>query len=259
MASLRKKYQSVETPTTHNDAPVASTLVVQAAEPPPAADDKPLEKPAESSSPADEAAKNALKARLQEMERAETLVHQQQPQQGEHRLAAEPPQQQQSPADQLEQAISAMPERVKRWYRAHPEYLVDPEKAAHIQYCHHRAARETGEQFTDPYFERMESLLGFRQQPQPQQRQPQPNGNGHAPAAPARNGAQPVRQQRPGPAVSAPPSRESPSMTTGRATGHRAPLSEVEMEIARNSGLSPEEYMQQKEKMLRLKAQGAVQ
>jgi hypothetical protein len=194
MASLRKKYQSVETPTAGNDAPIASTPV-QAAEPPPAVETTAPEKPVESSSPADEAAKNALKARLQEMERAETLAHQQQPQQGEHRLAAEPPQQQQSPADTLEQAIAAMPERVKRWYRAHPEYLADPEKAAQIQYCHHVAARETGEQFTDPYYARMEQMLGFNRQQQPQQRQPQPNGNGHAPAAPARNGA-PVRQQQ---------------------------------------------------------------
>jgi hypothetical protein len=134
MASLRKKYQSVETPAADNDAPIASTPV-QAAEPPPAVETKPPEKPVESSSPADEAAKSALKARLQEMERAETLVRHQQPQQGEQRLAAEPPQQQQSPPDQLEQAIAAMPERVQRWYRAHPEFLTDPERAAQIQYC----------------------------------------------------------------------------------------------------------------------------
>src|SRR2546421_6113288 len=106
MASLRKKYVQVETPNTaNNDAPIASTPV-QAAEPPPVTEDKPPEKPVESSSPADEAAKSALKARLQEMERAETLAHQQQPQQGEQRLAAEPTQRQQSPADQLEQAIA---------------------------------------------------------------------------------------------------------------------------------------------------------
>jgi hypothetical protein len=89
MASLRKKYVQVETPTANNDAPIASTPVQAAAEPPPVAEDKPLEKPAESN-PVDEAAKSALKQRLQEMERAEALVHQQQPQQGEHRLAAEP-------------------------------------------------------------------------------------------------------------------------------------------------------------------------
>jgi hypothetical protein len=217
MASLRRKYQTAEIPSDNNNntAPTVASAPVTAAVPPPAAETKPPEKPVESN-PVDEAAKSALKARLQEMERAETLAHQQQPQQGEHRLAAEPPQQQQSPADQLEQAIAAMPERVKRWYRAHPEYLVDPEKAARIQYCHHVAARETGEQFTDNYYSRMEQMLGFNRQQQPQQQRPQPNGNGHAPAAPARNGAQPVRQQqRPaGPAVSAPPSRGSKS--TGR-------------------------------------------
>src|SRR5436190_2373851 len=227
MASLRRKYQTAEIPSDNNNntAPTVASAPVTAAVPPPAAETKPPEKPVESN-PVDEAAKSALKARLQEMERAETLAHQQQPQQGEHRLAAEPPQQQQSPADQLEQAIAAMPERVKRWYRAHPEYLADPEKAAQIQYCHHVAARETGEQFTDPYYARMEQMLGFNRQQQPQ-RQPQPNSNGHAPAAPARNGAPVRQQQRPGPGYSAPPSRESPSMSTGRATGHVAPLTEA--------------------------------
>jgi hypothetical protein len=116
----------------------------------------------------------------------------------------------------------------------------------------------------DNFIPAIERHLGFRQQPQPQpqQRQPQPNGNGHAPAsapAPQRNGAQ-LRQQRPASApVSAPPTRDAPSMSTGRPTSHRVPLTEAEAEIARSSGLSLEEYQQKKEKMLRLKAAGAVQ
>jgi hypothetical protein len=251
MASLRRKYQTVETPAANNDAPIASTPV-QAAEPPPAVETKPPEKPVESSSPADEAAKSALKARLQEMERAETLAHQQQPQQGEHRLAAEPPQQPQQ---------QAMPAHVQEWLKKHPQFFNDAVAQVELNVATMKCVRDGLTWNDDNFIPTIERHLGFRQQPQPQQRQPQPNGNGHAPAsgpAPQRNGAQ-LRQQRPAGPVSAPPSRDAPSMATGRATGHRAPLSEAEAEIARSSGLSLEEYQQQKEKMLRLKAAGAVQ
>jgi hypothetical protein len=259
MASLRKKYApQVETPSADNDAPIASTPV-QGAEPPPqAVETKPPQPPTtEKQSPADEAAKDALRQRLAEMERAEMLVHQQQPQQAPQHLAAEP--QLQPPTTEQIIANARVPDRAKNWLRQHPEFITDPAKNNTLVALHDVAKRMSGEEFSDFYFQQLDNLLGFGQQPQ--QRQPQPNGNGHAPAAPARNGAQPVwQQQRPaGPAVSAPPSRESPSMTTGRATGHRAPLTEAEVEIARGSGLSPEEYQQQKEKMLRLKAAGAVQ
>jgi hypothetical protein len=252
MASLRKKYQSVETPTAHNDAPIASTPVVQAAEPPPAVETKPVEPPAEKQSPADKAADDALRQRLAEMTRAEGLQREAM-QQGEHRLAAEPPQQ-----PQQQQAMSA---HVQEWLSKHPQFFNDAVAQAELNVATMKCVRDGLTWNDDNFIPTIERHLGFRQQPQPQQRQPQPNGNGHAPAsgpAPQRNGAQ-LRQQRPAGPVSAPPSRDAPSMATGRATGHRAPLSEAEAEIARSSGLSLEEYQQQKEKMLRLKAAGAVQ
>src|SRR5215813_4125697 len=108
-----------------------------AAEPPPAVETKPVE-PMVESSPAEEAAQNALRQRLKEMENAEALQRQQQQPQPQH---AEEPQAQQEPT--LEQVIANLPPRVQRWYRAHPEFLTDPEKAAQIQYCHHVARRET--------------------------------------------------------------------------------------------------------------------
>jgi hypothetical protein len=271
MASLRKKYQlGLETP--RADAPAVAATPVEAAKPPPvAADTKPLEDIAapEKPSAVERAAASALKQRLQEMINAETLASQQASSQPH--LAAEP-RVQQPQQDPMEAAIASLPARVQRWYRAHPEFLTDPEKAAQVQYCHHVAAREVGEQFTDPYFDRMEHLLGFRQQ----QQQAKPNGNGTgqvhigtnqkiplrnvqaAPAAPARNGGGPVRQHA-GPSVSAPPTREPPSMSTGKPLGRRVPLTEDELAIARNSGISPQEYQDQKEKMERLKRAGAIQ
>jgi hypothetical protein len=262
MTSLRKKY--LDLPQSPNkSAPVVAATPVTAAEPPPAAEpQKPLEE-IQKPSAADEAAANAIQARIAEMDRAESLAQQQAA--NHPRLAAEP--QQQPPADRMEQAIAAMPERVKRWFRAHPEYLVEPEKAAHIQYCHHVAARETGEQFTDPYFDRMEQMLGWQQQP-PAQPKPAPTQehkvNGHAPvsapAEPPRHSA-PVRQQqqRSGPPVSAPPTRDVPSFASGRPTTRRAPLTETELQIAKNSGISPEEYQLQKEKMRQLQVAGVIQ
>ena len=265
MTSLRKKYSDFsdfQSPSNKNTPAVGSTPV-QAAEPPPAAEpQKPLEE-IKKPSAADEAAANAIKQRLNEMDRAESLAQQQAV--NHPRLAAEPPQQQ-PPADRMEQAIAAMPERVKRWFRTHPEYLVEPEKAAQIQYCHHVAARETGEQFTDPYFDRMEQMLGWQQQPPATKTAPTQENkvNGHAPvsapAEPPRNPT-PVRQQqqRSGPPVSAPPTRDVPSLASGRPTTRRVPLTEVELQIAKNSGISPEEYQLQKEKMRAMQAAGVIQ
>jgi hypothetical protein len=98
MVSLRKR---------HVDAvPVSSPPEVTAAElPEPVADAKPPEQP-ETESPADVAARTALKARLAEMERAEKLARQPQ-QQPQH--ASEPQQAQQQPA---------MPAHVQKWLRA---------------------------------------------------------------------------------------------------------------------------------------------
>jgi hypothetical protein len=254
MASLRKRYAPAVSAERPDSPPVAATPVA-AAEPPPAAEaPKPLEELApEKPSPSDEAANNAMKARLAEMDRAETLQRAP-PVQHYERVESRPPE---PAADPMEAAIAAMPPRVQRWYRNNPELLTNPEFAARVQYCHHVAAREVGQQFTDPYFDRMESLLGFRKQ-----QQPKPASNGHAApaAAPARNDG-PVRQQqqRPGPSVSAPPTRAVPSMTTGRPTGQRVPLTADEIQVAQNSGISAEEYQTQKEKMARLRAAGAAQ
>jgi hypothetical protein len=259
MASLRKRYSavSVERP----DSPPVAATPVAAAKPPPAAEaPKPLEELAPEKSPSDEAANNAIKARLAEMNRAETLQRAP-PVQHYERVESRPPE---PAADPVEAAIAAMPPRVQRWYRTNPELLTNPEFAARVQYCHHVAAREVGQQFTDPYFDRMESLLGFRQQ-----QQPKPSNNGHAapaaprpasaaPAAPPRNGAAPRQQQYNG-HVSAPPTRDVPSMASGRPVGRRVPLTADELQIAKNSGISPEEYSIQKEKMARLRAAGAVQ
>jgi len=241
MASLRRKYQL------DADAPVTSP---PAAEPAPAVEPKPVE-PMVESCPAEEAGKNRLREELLKMERAQQIAKQ------PPQRAAEPeaPQQPQEPT--FEDYIVHLPPRVQRWYRAHPEFLTDPERAAQIQYCHHVARREVGEEMTEPYFDRMEVMLGLRQHTQP-------NGNGRTESAPAPAPTRPMTVDRPtvrpsAPPVSAPPTREVPSYSTGRSPRHRAPLTRDELEIAAASGQTPEQYQQQKEKMLRMKQAGELQ
>src|SRR5262249_1326733 len=136
--------------------------------------------------------------------------------------------------DLLEQAISGLPLRVQGWYRSHPEFLTDPERAAQINYVYHVAARETGEANTDNHLDRMEHMLGLRHaEPLPEPR-PLPE---RSVARPRYNGAP----------VSAPPTREVPSLSSGRTVNERVPLSREELEVARASKISPEEYQKQKQ------------
>jgi len=255
MASIRKRYADrVEA-----GPPVTAPPTSAAKLPDPVADPKPPEMPETTESPADKAAKEAiaLQLRLKEMERAEQLnreaVQQQPPQ------AAEP-QQQQPQGPTLEQVIAHLPERAKRLYRAHPEFATDPEKAAQIQYCHHVAAREVGEQFTDPYFDRMEQMLGIAPRTNGQAQQQRPiERPSPAPAAPLpRYESRLVRQQRSAVPVSAPPTRDVPSMATGRPTGGPVRLTAEQREVARFSGISEQEYARQLERMNRMKASGEI-
>jgi len=251
MASMRKRYADrVEASPRHDGPPVTAPPTGAAKLPDPVVDAKPPEMPETTESPVDKAAKEAiaLQLRLKEMERAEQLnreaVQQQPPQ------AAEP-QAPQQPT--LEDFVAHLPPRVQGWYRKHPEFATDPEKAAQVQYCHHVARRETGQEFTDPYYDRMESMLGLVPATNGQtQHRPSP-----APAAPPRYEA-PIRQQRSTTPVSAPPSRDVPSFRTGRPQGGPVQLTAAQHEAAKFSGISSEEYARQLAKMERMKAAGEI-
>jgi hypothetical protein len=255
MASLRKRYADRIEASPRRDEPPVTTAPTDAAKlPEPVTEPPPPEMPEKTESPADVAAKTALKQRLREMEQAETL-QQQHTVQHHQRMAAEP-QQQQSPT--VEEMIAHLPERAQRWYRGNPEFLTDPEKAAQIQYAHHVARREVGEEGTDPYFDRMEAMLGIAPRANGQaQHRPGPIESRPPVTAPAPRHEAPPRRAMSAP-VSAPPSREPASMSTGRPQSFRAPLTAEEIDIARASGITPERYAQEKEKMLRMKAAGQL-
>jgi hypothetical protein len=247
MASLRKRYQ--ESP--ERDAPPVSTPPSGQAAPPD--DAKPVEQsaietpspaelaeqPTTEPAPVEQAAHNAIKQRLAEMQRASALssaASQQQPQ------AAEP-QQEQDP-------YAHLPERIQNWFRRDPSLATDQKRVALLESAHNVARHQTGEEFTDRHIDRMEELLGFKQQAQP---------NGKVESRPSAAPTSPRRQQYSGPPVSAPISREVPSLRTGKPSSYRAPLSAAEKEIARSTGISDAEYQAQKEKMQRLQAAGALQ
>jgi hypothetical protein len=227
---------------------------VTAAQLPPITDAKPPETPA-AENPVEKA---ALKARLAEMERAEAMVREaavpQQPHYAAEPLAIEPQEPQQQPQT-VEQIVSSsgLPKRAQDWLLQHPDYVTDPVKNAKIQKLHHVAEYHAGGEFTDLYFDRLDHLLGFKQE--------QPSGNGARQTTQPtvqRQAAPPVRQQSRVP-MSAPPHREVPSFTTGRAPSRRVPLTAEQREIARASRITDEEYARQLETMNRMKEAGALQ
>ena len=232
MAPFRKKYldRRIE-----DDTPV-TVPPTEAAKPPPVVDApkpaEPLEAVKEERSPADEAAANAIKARIAEMDRA--AEHARSAPQPPPTLASEPPP---SMEDPFERAISHLPDRVKGWYRSRPQLLTDPEGAARVQYAHHVAAREVGEQFTDPYYQRMEVMLGLRQ--------------------PERVAAPKVSAPpRPAVPMSAPVQRDAPSFSTGRPANSPVQLTGEQRQLARTLGLTDDQYRKGVERMNREKAGG---
>jgi hypothetical protein len=243
LVSLRKRPQ-----TNYKDEPVRTSPVTldvpKLAEPGDAkapstngaADASP---PPELRDPGKEASRNAiqLQLRLKEMEAADQrqAASQQQPQQ---RPEVEETQQQQAPS--AEQIIegSGLPDNAKSWLRAHPDYITDPTKNAQLRKMHTVAEWQSGgQQYTDLYFDKMNVLLGLKQEAR------------HVAPAPS---AAPLKRQYGGP-VSAPPSRQSLSMTSGRPIERQPRLSDAELEIAQNSGISPEEYQKQKSRWEQIK------
>src|SRR5262245_57097727 len=203
MASYRKKYTShVASPERDDGSPVLSPPEVSGTKlPDPVADAPKPPEPIEprSQSPADVAASTALKARLAEMERAEGLQRQQQ--QPQH--AGEPQQ-------------PAMPAHVGKWLAEHPQYM-DPNDQiaqAEINLATMKCVRDGLTWNDDDFLPSIERHLGLAPPTNGQsQHRPPP-----APAAPVR------QQQRSTVPMSAPPTREAPSMSTGRPASRRAPL-----------------------------------
>jgi hypothetical protein len=236
MAALRKKYQGRDIEKA--DAPSVSPPPSGSAAQLPPRDDSPppedLSISASTDDVAEQAATAAIKQRLAELEHAEALSRQ-----TIERAAtpfADDPQPQ---LDPLEQALANVPEQARHWLRNHPQYLLDPEDNAHLQSAHYVAVEKTGgEQFTPRYFRAMETHLGLRDEDVPHR------------------STRPIAPRHRGPAVSAPPTRDTLSLSTGRPLRDGTRLSAEELSLAATIGITPEEYRLGKERMMREKGEG---
>src|SRR6516164_6378652 len=254
MVSYRKKYSpQVESPPRDNDdAPVVASPRPSAAAPPATAVDHPEPPVLEERPPEEVAAKNAIQERLREMTEAE--AHARQP--VEQRAAESSSRQ--TPEEFIDHLD--VPETTKKWLKRHPEVVTDSALGQEVRALHNTARRRAGgEEFSENYFRAMDDLLGF-----------EPAGNGRhlppsEPVRPPYNGAPPRAQAptpRPAPQrftgqpPAAPPTREVPSMRTGRPSSETLRPTPLDHEGARISGISVEEYMRQKARMLQEKAAG---
>lgn len=146
-----------------------------------------------------------------------------------------------------------IPDSAKAWLRQHEEFITDEAKNQKLQSMHHVAKHNAGGEFTDAYFHQMDVLLGFKQDGAATS-----NGSAGQPMS------SPQRQSAP---VSAPPTREAPSMSTGRSpTSTKVTLSAAEREIAATIAVSrgmtqaeaEREYAKQKLEMQKAKADGRI-
>jgi hypothetical protein len=230
--SLRRRYPG-RLEGRNDDGPVSVPPTAGAQLPPVAEVSKPAAPLELEPSPAEQAARDAVKARIAELTETEPV----QP------VVIE----REDPTEKII-ANSGLPPRAQAWLRAHPDYVTDAAKNERMQKAHHVAEYQAGGQaFTDDYFNRMDVLLGFRpdsgmrQQPQQQ------------PVTPQR---QPVRQQ--GAPVSAPPHRDVPSYSTGRPASTPTQLTAEELALTHSLGISPETYREKKRLMNELKANGVI-
>jgi len=144
------------------------------------------------------------------------------------------------------------PEVIEKWLSAHPEYLSDRIKNLELMLAHERAVRDGVTALDAPeYLPSIERHLGLVSTVAPEPATPAPAEEAPAPPAP---------QPHQGFAVSAPISRDAPSMTTGRPMGTSAvKLTAEEAAFARSQNISLDEYLKQKIKMTALKRAGAIQ
>ena len=230
MASFRKRPQS----RISEEAAPVTTAPTTAAQLPNPAD------AAAKESPVEQAEKDAIKRRIAEMDGAE-------------RLQQEVHDQQVRFAKERQQQVAQIPDHIRRWAEANPRYVSDPLGQAELNVALMKATRD-GKGWQDPDFvETVERHLGLRQA-----EKPAPSRSYEPPArqaSPVRQAA-PVRQYK-GPPMSAPPTRDVPSYSTGRPPTDTR-LTAEEAQIAKSLGLSSQEYQYQKERMHKLKAAGVL-
>lgn len=151
-----------------------------------------------------------------------------------------PVEQKTEPSDPIERAVANLPPRAADWLRKHTDYLTDQRKNAQIQHLHHESVAKGHTAFSQPYFDWIEEQLGMKEAPKADTEDEEV--------------AEPPRR-----AVSAPVSREAPSLKDGRPVTTRITLSQEQREAARVAGISEIEYARQLVKLEQAKKEGRLQ
>jgi hypothetical protein len=197
----------------------------------------------ETVSPVEAAAQTAIKTKLDEQDQTASALKEQlralEKAESAQRLATEPPQQ------------PRFPEAVEAWLTAHPEYLNDRVRNLELMLAHEKAVRDGVTALDAPeYLPAIERHLGLNTAPPVSEPTPE---------APAPAPTLAPQAQYQGPPISAPISRDAPSMGGGRVSDGGIRLTPEEVVFARSQNLTPDEYLRQKVRLAALKRSGAVQ
>ena len=145
--------------------------------------------------------------------------------------------------DRFENAISGMPDNVKTWVRARPEYMTDPRKNSKMQAAHWDAL-DAGKSFgSQGYLDEVEMILGLKERPKKVEQKEEKDDEDTV-------------------VMQAPPTRDVASPTTGKPKSSRITLTAMEREMARLSmpdrpaAEAELEYARQKMVMAEHKANG---
>ena len=155
----------------------------------------------------------------------------------------EQPQQRNIQNPTIEQYIDQLPNLLpsqRDWLKEHPDSLTDPRKNQRLQGAHVEAEDNGLRPGTQKYFNYIEERLGYYKE-QEEEDDDVTEDN-----------------KEPRPQVSAPPSRNATSPSTGRSTSTRITLTPEEREIARLSNIDELTYAREKQKMLDQKAKGLI-
>lgn len=146
----------------------------------------------------------------------------------------------QTPSDPVEAQIDSMTHlspKQRGWLKNHRDAMTDPARNAYLGAAHWDAIHAGHAQDSEAYFTALEEKLGYRQ--------------AAAPAA--------VTETRRSPPVSAPVSREAPSLSTGKPATSRIELTPEQREAARIAGVDEFTYAKNLMRLNDLKKQGHYQ
>lgn len=126
------------------------------------------------------------------------------------------------------------PDITVRWLKNHRDWLTDSRKLNKLKVYQDNATDAGITPHTQEFLENIEVQMGLREAPEPEAEKP----------------------ARKGPMVSAPVSRDVPNASGKRVGNGKVTLSPAEVEAARISGITPEEYAKQKIRKAEMVASG---